>query len=188
MPAPILAFTSPRQWEAWLAKHHASAEGIWVKLYKKSSEVPSITYAEALDGALCYGWIDSQKRAFDEHAWLQRFTPRRARSPWSKINIQHAERLMAAGKVKAAGLREIEAAKADGRWHAAYDSSKTMTFPEEFLAALKKDKKARAFFETLNRANLYAIAYRLQTAKTDATRARRLEAIMEKLRNGERWH
>jgi uncharacterized protein YdeI (YjbR/CyaY-like superfamily) len=142
---PILAFTSLRQWKTWLAAHHATAEGIWVKLYKKGAETKSMTYAEALDGALCYGWIDSQKRAFDDQAWLQRFTPRRAQSGWSKVNIQHAERLLAAGQIKAAGLREIAAAKADGRWEAAYDSAKMMTFPEEFLAALRNDLPAQEF-------------------------------------------
>ena len=185
---PILSFTSLHQWKAWLAKHHATVDGIWVKLYKKGAGTTSVTYAEALDAALCYGWIDSQKRAFDDQAWLQRFTPRRAKSGWSKVNIQHAERLLAAGQIQAAGLEEIAAAKADGRWKAAYDSAKTMTFPEEFLAALRKDTQARKFFETLNRANQYAIAYRLQTAKTETTRTRRLEIILEKLRKGEKWH
>jgi len=184
----IMPFASARQWETWLAKHHKTSDGLWIKLYKKGADTPSVTYAEALDVALCYGWIDSQKQACDAHAWLQRFTPRRARSGWSKKNVHHAERLIAAGRMKAAGMKEVEAAQADGRWTAAYDSATTMTFPEEFLAALRKDTRAREHFETLNRTNRYAIAYRLQTAKTDATRARRLAVILEKLRKREMWH
>ena len=185
---PILAFESAGQWRTWLTKQHAKSEGVWLRIFKKQSDTPSVNYADALDAALCYGWIDSQKRAYDADSWLQRFTPRKAGSGWSKINVQHAEQLIAAGQMRAPGLAHVDAAKADGRWERSYDSGRTMTFPDDFLTALHKYKRATKFFESLDRANLYAIGYRLQTAKTSVTRARQMAAILEKLKKGERWH
>ncbi len=162
---PIIAFESQSRWAKWLAENHAQPTGIWLRIFKKASGVVSVTYVEALDKALCYGWIDGQANKYDERSWLQKFTPRRKKSIWSKVNTQHVERLIKAGKMKAAGLKEIEAAKQDGRWQQAYDSPKNMTVSEDFLRELEKDSKAKSFFETLNKTNLYSIAFRLQTAK-----------------------
>lgn len=147
-----------------------------------------MTYAEALDEALCFGWIDGQKKSYDSRSWLQRFTPRKSRSRWSKKNTEHAERLIKANKMTSSGLREIKAAKADGRWKAAYDSFTSAKVPEDFLKELAKNKKARAFFETLNKTNLYSISYRVQTAKKAETRKRRIEAIIKMLARGEKFH
>ena len=185
---PTLAFASPKAWEAWLARNHAKSSCVWLRIFKKGSGERSVTYAEALDGALCYGWIDSQKRPMDEVSWRQRFGPRRPRGGWSRINTRHAERLIAAGRMKAAGLAEVEAARQDGRWQRAYDSPSAATVPPDFLAALAKDKKARSFFEGLSRANVYAIAYRLQTAKKPETREKRMHAILAMLARGESFH
>ena len=187
-PGPVLAFEKPSQWRAWLAKNHAGSEGAWLRLYKKGSGHPTLTHAEALDEALCYGWIDSHKRPKDAVSWLQRFSPRRPRGNWSRINTQHVERLTAAGKMTAAGLKEVAAAKEDGRWQRAYDPPSASTIPADFLKELAKDKKAKAFFDTLNRANLFAIAYRLQTAKKPETREKRLRAILEMMARGEKFH
>ncbi len=185
---PIISFKSPKAWASWLDKNHAKSSGIWLRLFKKDSGVASVTYAEALDEALCYGWIDGQLEKCDEKSWLRKFTPRRPKSVWSKKNIEHANRLIQAGKMKPAGRQEVEAAKADGRWGRAYDSPSAMQVPEDFLKELSKDKKAKAFFETLNKANTYAIAWRLQTAKKPETRAKRMQAILEMLKRGERFH
>jgi uncharacterized protein YdeI (YjbR/CyaY-like superfamily) len=184
----IISFRSPAELRKWLAANHDTSDGIWLRIFKKNSETLSITYAEALDEALCFGWIDGQKKPNDEFSWLQKFTRRRAKSGWSKINTGHAERLMRAGKMRAAGRAEIEAAKKDGRWNAAYDSPRNATFPEEFLKALRRDPKAQAFFESLNKANRYAICYRLQTAKKAETRQRRMEMILGMLARGEAFH
>ncbi|HEX5552726.1 MAG TPA: YdeI/OmpD-associated family protein [Chitinophagaceae bacterium] len=186
---PVLFFDSAKQWEGWLAKHHATETGgVWLRFYKKGTGVTTLTYDEALDDALCYGWIDGQAKKHDEDSWLQKFTPRRKRSIWSKRNITHVERLSKAGRMKPAGLQAIEAAKADGRWQQAYDSQKDMVIPDDFLKALGKNKKAMAFFETLNKANRYAIAWRLQTAKKAETRERRMKKILEMMANGEKFH
>lgn len=185
---PILSFKSQRDWANWLAKQHAASNGIWLRFFKKDSGVASVTYAEALDEALCYGWIDGRLDPYDEKSWLRRFTPRRPRSPWSKRNIEHVNRLTAAGRMKPAGLQEAEAAKKDGRWDKAYDPQGAMEMPADFLQALAKDKKAKAFFESLSRANHYAIAWRLQTAKRPETRARRMQAILAMLKKGEKFH
>jgi uncharacterized protein YdeI (YjbR/CyaY-like superfamily) len=184
----IISFRSASEFRKWLAVYHRESEGIWVRMFKKGAEERSVTYAEALDEALCFGWIDGQKRPHDDSSWLQRFTPRRPRSGWSKRNTQHVERLIKAGRMKAAGQAEIDAAKKDGRWAAAYDSPSKATIPDDFLAALRKNKKAQAFFQTLNKANLYAIAYRLQTAKKPETRQRRMEMILAMLARGEAFH
>ncbi len=186
--ATIRGFLSPADFRKWLAANHTRNEGLWLRIFKKSSGRPSITYPEALDEALCFGWIDGLKHSHDEVSWLQKFTPRRARSGWSKINTQHAERLIRAGQMQPPGQAQVEAAKNDGRWTAAYDSSIHATFPDDFLTALGKNKKAKAFFDSLSKANRYAIAYRLQTAKRPETRQRRMETILEMLRRGEAFH
>ena len=147
-----------------------------------------MTYAEALDQALCFGWIDGQKKPYDTQSWLQRFTPRRPRSGWSKRNTQHAERLIKSGQMAPAGVREVKAAKADGRWKAAYDSFSKAAVPDDFLSQLAKNKKAKAFFETLNKTNLYSIAYRLQTAKRPETREKRAREIIAMLGRREKFH
>ena len=166
----VVAFSSLKELERWLAKNHAKSNGIWVRLFKINSGVPSVSYDEALDAAICFGWIDGQLKKYDEVSWLRRFTPRRPKSSWSKRNRGHAERLVRAGRMREAGLREVEAAKKDGRWKAAYDSASKMVIPADLLNALAKNKQAKRFFETLNRANLYAIVWRLQTAKKPETR------------------
>ncbi|HJT23419.1 MAG TPA: YdeI/OmpD-associated family protein [bacterium] len=185
---PILSFKAPEAWEKWLSKNHASSKGIWLKIFKKDSGKPTVTYAEALDGALCYGWIDGQKNGHDAESWLQKFTPRRPRSPWSKINTGHAERLMKEGRMKPAGLREVEAAKKDGRWKSAYHSQSTATYPADFLREVDKNKKAKAFLAALNSANRYAIIYRLRTAKKPETRQKRLRLFVEMLAKGQKLH
>jgi uncharacterized protein YdeI (YjbR/CyaY-like superfamily) len=185
---PIKAFRSSEAFQAWLATNHAKSDGIWLQIFKKGSNTKTITYAEALDIALCYGWIDGQKKKYDESSWLQKFTPRRSKSIWSKRNKENAARLIKAGKMKPAGLKEIERAKADGRWDRAYDSPSNMKVPEDFLRALAKNKKAEAFFKTLNKANTYAIAWRLQTAKKPETRDKRMKTLLEMMERGEKLH
>lgn len=184
----VLEFASPAAFRRWLLKNHRKFAEIWLRIFKKTSAINSVTYAEALDEALCFGWIDGQKRPFDESSWLQRFTPRKSGSNWSKRNTEHAERLILAGAMTQAGLDEIEAAKMDGRWHNAYDAFGSATAPEDFLNELAKNKKAFAFFKTLNKTNLYSIVYRLQTAKRPETRVRRMKLIIEMLEKGETFH
>ena len=184
----ILSFRSARDFRKWLAANHCQSDGIWLRIFKKNSGQPTVTYAEALDEALCFGWIDGQKQLHDERSWRQRFTPRRPKSKWSKINTRHAERLIEAGRMHQAGRSAIDAAKKDGRWTAAYDSPSKATIPEDFLAELRRDKKAKAFFDSLNKVNRYAIAYRLQTAKKPETRQRRMEMILAMLSRGESFH
>jgi uncharacterized protein YdeI (YjbR/CyaY-like superfamily) len=185
---PILLFRSAREWEKWLARNHARSTGVWLRMFKKDSGRRSVRYAEALDAALCVGWIDSQVRSHDELSYLHKFGPRKARSGWSKRNVAHAERLRRAGRMKPAGLREIAAAKRDGRWRRAYDSPAGAKVPADFLRALAKNKKSKAFFKTLNRQNTYAIVYRLQTAKKPETRVARKRAIIEMLAKGKKFH
>ena len=185
---PILPFESPASWEAWLVEYAADETGIWLKLYKKASGWKSITYAEALEVALCFGWIDGQKKSFDEHAYLQRFTQRRKRSGWSKVNTGIAERLIAEGKMRPRGLAEIEQAKADGRWVSAYDSAKTATIPTDFEAALQAVPAAAEFFAGLKQANRYAMLYRLQTAKRQETRERKIREFVQMLAEGRAIH
>src|SRR5690349_19777729 len=153
----VAAFSSAKEFEQWLAKNHAKSTGIWLRFFKKNAGIPSVSYSEALDAAICFGWIDGQVKKYDEESWLRKFTPRRPKSLWSKKNREHAERLISAGKMQTAGLEEVEAAKQDGRWKAAYDSASKMEIPDDFLKELAKNKRAKAFFETLNRANVYAI-------------------------------
>ena len=168
--------------------NHRKSDGLWVRILKKNSGEATVTYEEALDEALCFGWIDAQKQRHDDTSWLQRFTPRRPKSGWSKINTRHAERLLKAGRMHAAGQAQMEAAKKDGRWKVVYDSPRTATLPRDFLAALRKNKKAKAFFDSLNKANRYAIAYRLQTAKKPETKQKRMEMILAMLKRGEAFH
>ena len=184
---PVLPFADADAWEAWLVAN-ADAKGVWLKIAKKDSGHATVTYAEALDVALCHGWIDGQKRGFDEAWFLQRFTPRRAKSLWSKINVGHVERLVAAGRMRAGGLREVEAAKADGRWDAAYDGGRNMEVPPELAQALAKNRKAKAFFDTLNAANRYAVCWRVQTAKKPETKAKRVDTLVAMLARGEKLH
>ena len=174
----ILEFSRASEWAAWLKSNHARAEAILLRIPKKS-KTKSITYAEALDVALAWGWIDSQKRALDSEAWLQRFSPRTAKSPWSKINRTKAEALIAAGAMKAPGLAEVERAKRDGRWERAYDGSRSASVPADLAAAFARSARAKAFFETLDSANRYAILYRVQAAKKPETRAARIERFVD---------
>jgi len=185
---PIISFATSKKWESWLSKNHSKLNGIWLQFYKKDSKVKSVTYAQALDGALCYGWIDGQSKKYDEESWIQKFTPRRLKSIWSKRNRENVERLYKSGKMTDAGLRVVESAKADGRWERAYDSPSTMKIPDDFLKELSKYKKAKTFFDTLNKANTYSIAWRIQTAKKPETRERWKKRILEMLKKGEKFH
>jgi uncharacterized protein YdeI (YjbR/CyaY-like superfamily) len=182
------AFASGEEWEAWLREHHDTAPGVWIKFARKGSGIPSVTYMEALHAALCFGWIDGQARAGDESFYVQRFTPRRARSIWSKRNVTFATELIESGRMQPAGLREVERAKADGRWDAAYDAPSTATVPDDLQAALDAEPEAAAFFATLNSQNRYAILHRVQTAKKPETRARRIATFVAMLKRGERLH
>jgi uncharacterized protein YdeI (YjbR/CyaY-like superfamily) len=179
------AFASAEEWEAWLRDHHDTVPGVWIRFAKKGSGVPTVTYLEALHAALCFGWIDGQARSLDDAAYVQRFTPRRARSIWSKRNRDFATALIEAGRMQPAGLREVERAKADGRWDAAYDAPSTATVPEDLQRALDASPAAAEFFATLNSQNRYAILHRVQTAKRPETRARRIEKFVAMLEAGE---
>ena len=185
---PIIEFKTAKAFETWLTKNHENPNGLWLKIFKKNSGKKTISYAEALDVALCYGWIDGQKQAHDEQAWLQKFCPRSARSVWSKINTGHVERLINEGRMRPAGLKAVEKAKADGSWAKAYDPPSNMTIPEDFLKELSKNKKAKAFFMGLNKTNLFSIGFRLQTAKKQETRDKRMKEIIEMLAKGEKFH
>jgi uncharacterized protein YdeI (YjbR/CyaY-like superfamily) len=182
------SFKTAADWRAWLQKEHARSEGLLLRLYKKDSGIASINYDQALDQALCFGWIDGQKKSHDAQSWLQKFTPRRKRSSWSKRNTEHVARLVASGEMTPAGLREVAAAKADGRWDAAYDSPANMQVPTDFVAAVSKVPKAKALFATLTRANQFSIAYRLHSAKKVETRLARIETIIAMLARGETFH
>ncbi|EOQ94956.1 bacteriocin-protection protein, YdeI/OmpD-associated family [Leptospira wolbachii serovar Codice str. CDC] len=185
----IKSFSSSTKWKEWLMLHFATVpNGIWLRIYKKDSGKKTITYDEALEEALCFGWIDSQKKTYDEISWIQKFTPRRPQSNWSKRNRERADLLIKEKRMQPKGLLEIEAAKKDGRWDKAYDSPSQMEIPPDFLAKLAKDQKAHEFFKTLNKANLYAIAWRLQTAKTQKTRDKRMDALLEMMKNRQKLH
>jgi uncharacterized protein YdeI (YjbR/CyaY-like superfamily) len=183
-----MSFRSARTFRTWLAKNHSRSTGILLRIYKEASGVTTVSYAEALDQALCYGWIDARKLPGDEHSWLQTFTPRRPKSKWSKNNTKHAERLIQSGEMTTAGLKEVEAAKADGRWDAAYDAFGSADVPSDFLEQLARNTKAQAFFAGLNKTNRYSIVYRLQTAKKPETREKRMQAIIAMLARGEKFH
>ena len=183
---PQLPFASQEEWEAWLEENHAVSKGVWVKMAKKGTGIDSIRYPEVLDSALCFGWIDGRREALDERWFLQRFTPRRARSKWSQVNRDKVERLAAEGRMRPAGLAEVERAKADGRWEAAYPAQSEMTVPDDLQRELDARPQAKAFFAELNSQNRYAILYRLLDAKRPETRARRLEKFVAMLEAGEK--
>jgi uncharacterized protein YdeI (YjbR/CyaY-like superfamily) len=182
----ILAFGDADRWEAWLAEHCATHAEAWLRIARKGAGLVSVTPSEALDVALCYGWIDSQRRSHDESSFLQRYSPRRRGSPWSRVNVERAEALIAAGRMRAPGLAEIEAARADGRWQAAYESQRTATVPADLAAALARDEPARAFFESLGRTDRYAVILRLLKARTAASREAQLRQVVALLRAGRR--
>jgi uncharacterized protein YdeI (YjbR/CyaY-like superfamily) len=184
----ILSFKNPGEFEKWLAKNHNLPNAIWLRFFKKNSGEKTITYDQALDEALCYGWIDGQLKKYDDHSWIRKFTPRSSKSIWSKRNTDRIERLAAIGKMKPAGLAEVEKAKADGRWTRAYDSPGKMNIPADFMKELSKNKNAKTFFESLNRANKYSITWRLQTAKKPETREKRKKLILEMLSKGQKFH
>jgi uncharacterized protein YdeI (YjbR/CyaY-like superfamily) len=181
-----MACADAAEWESWLAAHHTEREGVWLKIAKKGSGRPSVTPAEAGEVALCYGWIDGQRKSYDETSFLQKYTPRRPRSSWSRVNVERAEALIAGGRMRPAGLAEIEAAKADGRWDAAYESQRAATVPADLAAALACDQRARAFFESLGRTDRYAVILRLSKARSAAGRAAQLQRLVAQLRAGER--
>lgn len=183
-----LAFPDAAAFDRWLADHHASSPGIWLRIAKKGSRRKSVSYPDALDIALTWGWIDGLKRPLDDAEWLQRFTPRGPRSPWSKINCKKAEALIDSKRMRPSGLAEIERAKKDGRWEKAYESQTKAELPADFAEALLKNKKAAAFYATLNSANRYAIIYRLHSAKRPETRQKRFDAFLAMLARGERLH
>jgi uncharacterized protein YdeI (YjbR/CyaY-like superfamily) len=183
---PVKHFASKAKWADWLARQHDKSPGLWLKLAKKDSGIKSITYEEALDVALCYGWIDGQKKGFDDKYWLQKFTPRGKKSIWSKINTEKAERLIASGDMKPAGLKAIDAAKQDGRWESAYASQKNMAIPEDFQVALDKNEKAKAVFATLKSAERYSFLFRIHHAKRPETRAKHIQKFVEILEQEEK--
>jgi len=183
-----MSFASQKEWRLWLGKNHADPTGIWLQVAKKESGISSVTYLEALETALCFGWIDGQKRPLNEKFWLQRFTPRRARSGWSKVNRLKALSLIEQGLMRPPGLREVEKARADGRWEAAYDSARTAIVPPDLEEALAKNTKAKMFFATLDSANRYAILYRIQTAKKPETRQQRIRQFVAMLAKKEKLH
>jgi len=181
-------FKSAKAFETWLKQHHATSPGLWLKIAKRRADEASVTYLEAVEIALCWGWIDGQKKGLDEQYFLQRFTPRRARSVWSRVNVDKVAMLIEAGRMKAPGLAQVEAAKADGRWARAYDGARTSVVPEDLTAALDAAPMAKAFFSTINAANRYAILWRIQTAVKAETRARRIAQLVEMLARGETVH
>jgi len=185
---PVLPFASQAEWEEWLDQHQSESRGVWLKIAKKASRIETVTHAEALEGALCFGWIDGQRGRLDDEWFLQRFTPRRARSRWSQINREKAELLIADGRMRAAGLHEVERAKRDGRWEAAYASQSTIEVPDDLQRALDSDPAATRFFATLDSANRYAVLYRVHDAKRADTRARRIEKFVAMLARGEKLH
>jgi uncharacterized protein YdeI (YjbR/CyaY-like superfamily) len=185
---PVIGFAGQKEWEAWLDQSHAISPGIWIKLAKKSSGHASVSYAEAVETALCYGWIDGQSKSLDGSFYLQKFTPRRPKSIWSKINREKAEQLIRSGRMKPAGLEAVERAKQDGRWEAAYESPSQAGIPPDLQTELDRNPPAKAFFETLDSRNRYAILYRLQTTKKAETRARRIEQFIQMLANQEKLY
>jgi uncharacterized protein YdeI (YjbR/CyaY-like superfamily) len=181
-------FKTARAFETWLEKHHDDSDGLWLKIARKGADAPSVTYPEAVEIALCWGWIDGQRKGLDDQHFLQRFTPRRARSIWSKINVDKVAALIEAARMQAPGYAQVNAAKADGRWAQAYDGARASAVPEDLLAALEAEPRAKAFFETINAANRYAVLWRVQTAVKAETRARRIAQLVEMLARGETIH
>jgi uncharacterized protein YdeI (YjbR/CyaY-like superfamily) len=187
-PLPVMSFESTDAWDAWLAAHHADSPGLWLKIAKKGAAGRTISYSEALDVALCHGWIDGQKGRYDDDYWLQRFTPRKPSSKWSKINTERVAALTASGRMRPAGLREVERAQADGRWEQAYESQSRIAVPEDLAHALAANERAREFFATLDSANRYAILYRIGAAKKPETRAKRIETYVAMLSEHKKIH
>ncbi|MCJ0761851.1 YdeI/OmpD-associated family protein [Variovorax terrae] len=185
---PVLYFEHAAGWHQWLARHHATSAGVWLRIARQDAGPPSLTYPQALDIALCHGWIDGQKQRGDEQGWLQKFTPRGARSLWSQRNRGKALALIEAGQMQPAGLREVERARQDGRWDAAYEAQGSATVPPDLAAALDASPRAKAFFATLDSRNRYAVLFRTQTAKKAETRARRIEQFVQMLARGEKLH
>jgi uncharacterized protein YdeI (YjbR/CyaY-like superfamily) len=185
---PVHGFRTQRDWASWLEKNHEKSPGVWLQLAKKAAPVESVSCDEAIETALCYGWIDGQKKAHDEQYWLQKFTPRSKRSIWSKINTGKALALIKAGKMKPSGLQEVERAKSDGRWDAAYDSSSKASVPGDFQAALDGNPRAREFFQSLDGRNRYAVLFRIQTVKKAETRARKIARFVQMLERHEKVH
>jgi uncharacterized protein YdeI (YjbR/CyaY-like superfamily) len=185
---PILLFATQQDWRDWLTENHTRPQGVWLKHAKKASGKTSVSYSEALEEALRYGWIDSQKQAYDQDYFLQKFTPRGPKSIWSKVNVTKVEALTKLGKMQSAGLAAIDAAKQDGRWDAAYDSQSTNVIPDDFMRELDKNPKAKQFFDTLNKANVYGFCWRIQTAKKPETRRSRIEKFIDMLHRGEKLH
>ena len=181
-------FRGAKAFETWLKKNHAKSDGLWLMIAKKGADAPSVTYPEAVEIALCWGWIDGQKKGLDDQHFLQRFTPRRARSIWSKVNVGKVAALIEAGRMQAPGQAQIDAAKADGRWAQAYDGARTSTVPDDLVAALDADPPAKAFFATLNASNRYAVLWRVQTAVRPETRAKRIAQQVDMLARGETVH
>ena len=184
----VLELASAKDWDRWLARNHATSDGVWLKIAKQGSGVATVTYAAAVEGALCHGWIDGLRHKHDDVYFRQRMTPRKARSRWSKINRDKAEALIAAGRMRAAGLREVEAAKADGRWDAAYAGQRTIEVPHDLARALRRNPKARRAFDGLDSRNRYAILYRIHDAKRPETRARRIDQFVTMLAEGRTIH
>ena len=185
---PVRLFKDDAAWETWLAKEHARSAGLWLRIAKAASSVKSVSYAEALDVALCYGWIDGQKKSFDDTTWLQKFTPRGKRSIWSKINRDKVQRLVENGRMQSAGLDAVERAKANGQWDSAYDSHRTADVPDDLQRALDANPTAKAFFATINSTNRYAILFRIQTVKRAETRAKKIEQFVGMLERHELIH
>jgi uncharacterized protein YdeI (YjbR/CyaY-like superfamily) len=187
-PLPVLAFESTEAWDAWLSAHHADSPGLWLKIPKKGSAAQGVSYSDALDVALCHGWIDGQKGRHDDDHWLQRFSPRKRGSNWSKINTERAAALIASGRMRPAGLREVEQAQADGRWERAYQSQSRITVPDDLARALTANPRASEFFATLDGANRYAVLYRIASAKRPETRAKRIDTFVTMLSEHKKIH
>ncbi|MBB2486166.1 YdeI/OmpD-associated family protein [Mitsuaria sp. WAJ17] len=185
--APVL-FKTAQTFETWLRKHHAASDGLWLQIAKRGAPGPSVSYAEAVEIALCWGWIDGQKKSLDDHHYLQRFTPRRPRSIWSKVNVEKVAALIVAGRMQPPGLAQVETAQADGRWARAYDGARTSVVPEDLRAALEAAPEAQAFFATLNASHRYAVLWRIQTAVKPETRSRRIAQLVAMLARGEAIH
>jgi uncharacterized protein YdeI (YjbR/CyaY-like superfamily) len=185
---PVKLFKDQKAWETWLSRQHGKSGGLWLRLAKKAGGLQSVSYPEALEVALCYGWIDGQKQSFDDESWLQKFTPRGPRSIWSKINRARAQELIEQGRMQPAGLAAIEAARQSGQWDGAYDSHRTAAPPEDFAAALDEHPEAKAFYATLNSQNRYAILFRIQTAKKPETRRKRIDQFIAMLERHEKLY
>ena len=187
-PKKIAAFKTSSAFERWLATHHDKERELYLRLYKKDSGVRSVSYREALDVALCWGWIDGLKKSYDAESFLQRFSPRKTKSVWSQINREHVARLIAAGRMTPHGLSHVESAKADGRWEAAYAGARSMTVPDDLRAAIEQNPRAHAFFAKLDKTNRYALAFRLGNLKTEAARAKKIVSFVAMLARGETLH